>query len=117
MTETTTLMHITKIDPGGMMSTMWAFEATDAEGKTVTFRADHRPARWICEGLLNQAITEAREAGITIPQGFSNGAMVDAMDIELVPDDCMGMSMPSVVPVELNIERLQALIAKFKEGK
>ena len=56
MTETTTLMHITKINPGGMMSTMWAFEAADAEGNTITFHADHRMARHMCEGLLDHAL-------------------------------------------------------------
>lgn len=117
MTEAATLMHIIKINPGGMMSTMWEFTATDAEGNTVVFHADHRPARWICDGLMGDAVQGAREFGVQIPQDFPKGALVAAMDVELIPDGCMGMGMPSVKPVELNVERLRALVTKFEEGQ
>lgn len=117
MTEAATLMHITKINPGGMMSTMWEFIARDVEGSTIVFHADHRPALWLCDGLMEDAVQGAREIGVQIPQDFPKGALVAAMDVELIPDGCMGMSMPSVRPVELNVERLRALITKFEEGQ
>lgn len=111
-TATDTLARITAID-APPMSTIWSFTAIDAEGKTIVFHADWRQGRDMCEGLLDQARTEAHEEGIPIPENFPVGALVAALDVELIPDECMGISMPSVRPVSLNVERLRADLDKF----
>lgn len=105
--------YITQISAPAM-STIWTFTAKSTDGKTVVFHADHRPARHICEELAAQAENEAE---VEIPREFPRAALVTAMDIELIPDDCMGMSMPSVNPLGLNAERLNSLIAKFNGEK
>ena len=118
MTEApaTVSARIIGIDPGGMMSTIWTFTYLTTEGDQGTFHADHRPARNLCEGLESFALEQARAEQITLPQQFlrrdRRGLLCTFVNVELVPDETMGMMMPMVNPVSLDVERLKQLIEK-----
>ena len=120
MTEApaTVSARIIGIDPGGMMSTIWTFTyLTTEEGATPkVFHADHRPARHLCEGLYEFALMAADDEDIEIPTRVkeNRGLMVTFVNVELEADGTMGMLMPSVEPVSLDVERLKQLIEKVK---
>lgn len=116
MTETSTATRIIGIDTGGMMSTIWTFTYITAEDVKGVFYADHRPARELCEGLYDYALQAAEDEGIEIPRAIKDrqGLLVTFVNVELTPNETMGMQMPNVEPVSLDVERLQKLIAEIK---
>ena len=112
MTEALTA-HITQVHNRG---TVWSFEAQDKSGQTIIFHADWRMGMGLCESLLNQAYNEARDAGFVVPSSLPRIAIVSCLDVELIPSNDMGMDMPTVYPLELNVNRLQKVLADHKEA-
>lgn len=112
-----TTARLISINPGGMMSTIWEFGYITPEGTTGVFHADHRPANHLCEGLYEFALLAADDEDIDIPAKIKaqKGLIITLVNVELTPDETMGMMMPSVKPISLDVEHLKTLIAKVQD--
>ena len=111
--------RIIGINPGGVMSTIWEFQYITPEGGSGTFYADHRPAKEMCEGLYEFALAEITRLSTQVPDKIreNKGLLVTFVNVDLVPDETMGLDMPRVKPVSVDTDRLVKLVANIKLPK